>query len=142
MGALIFELLTGEILFDASSAPKGNGSVSKDEMHLAEIAHHLGQIPPGVIAAGRYSPKWFDTAGQLRAASSSSAVGILGASVLTPQFAQHDPNAMVSRLARVISMEEARMVASVCLQALSLDPESRATATVLKECAWFAMHPP
>jgi len=142
VGALIFELLTGEILFDASSAPKGNGSVSKDEMHLAEITHHLGQIPPGVIAAGRYSPKWFDTAGQLRAASSSSAVGILGASVLTPRFAQHDPNAVVSRLARVISMEEARMVASVCLQALSLDPESRATATVLKECAWFAMHPP
>ena len=140
VGALVFELITGEILFDASTAPKGSGSVSKDEVHLAEIIHHLGPIPVDVISAGRYSPKWFDTAGQLRAATSNSAVGVLGASMMTSRFAQHDPNAVVSRLARVISMEEARMIASVCLQALSLDCETRATAAVLKENAWFAMH--
>ena len=143
VGALIFELLTGEILFDASSAPRGSGNVSKDEVHLAEIIHHVGQLPTRVISAGRYSSKWFDTAGQLRAGSSSgSAASMLSASLMgtSSRFAQHDPNELVSRLARVVSMEEARMVASVCLEALALDPATRATAGTLKEASWFLQY--
>ncbi|KAJ3435038.1 protein kinase superfamily protein [Anaeramoeba flamelloides] len=56
LGCLVFELLTGEILF----APNKGKTYSKDEDHLALIMETLGKIPKNMLLTGRNSKKYFD----------------------------------------------------------------------------------
>ncbi|KAJ3443544.1 protein kinase superfamily protein [Anaeramoeba flamelloides] len=53
LGCLVFELLTGEILF----APNKGKTYSKDEDHLALIMETLGKIPKNMLLTGRNSKK-------------------------------------------------------------------------------------
>ncbi|KAJ3429582.1 hypothetical protein M0812_24938 [Anaeramoeba flamelloides] len=56
MGCMIFELLTGEVLFSPS---KGDG-YSKDEDHLALIMEMFGKIPKDMLLTGKNSKKVAD----------------------------------------------------------------------------------
>ncbi|KAJ3442178.1 hypothetical protein M0812_11908 [Anaeramoeba flamelloides] len=57
MGCMIFELLTGEVLFTPS---KGDG-YSKDEDHLALIMEMFGKIPKKILLTGANSSKVVDS---------------------------------------------------------------------------------
>lgn len=59
---LIFELLTGDFLFE----PDEGHSYSKDDDHIAQILELLGDLPPYLLNTGRYTRTFFNTKGQLR----------------------------------------------------------------------------
>ncbi|KAJ1918106.1 hypothetical protein H4219_002828 [Mycoemilia scoparia] len=59
---LIFELLTGEYLFE----PHSGDRFDKDEDHLAQIMETLGPFSKPFARSGRYSSEFFNRHGQLR----------------------------------------------------------------------------
>ncbi|KAJ6238079.1 hypothetical protein M0813_03313 [Anaeramoeba flamelloides] len=62
LGCMIFELLTGEVMFSPS---KGEG-YSKDEDHLALIMELFGKIPNSMLLNGTNSSKLVEKNGQLK----------------------------------------------------------------------------
>jgi hypothetical protein len=62
LGCMIFELLTGEFLFD----PKSGQKYSKDDDHLAQMIELLGHFPKHMTTAGKYCSEFFNRKGQLR----------------------------------------------------------------------------
>lgn len=61
LACMLYELLTGDFLFEPKSAPK----FSRDEDHLALIQELLGALPSVITQLGRRSSKFFDAEGQL-----------------------------------------------------------------------------
>ncbi|KAJ1646233.1 serine/threonine protein kinase, CMGC [Coemansia asiatica] len=59
---LIFELLTGDYLFE----PHSGNRYSKDEDHIAQIIETLGSFPKKFALSGRYSDELFNRRGELR----------------------------------------------------------------------------
>jgi hypothetical protein len=58
----VFELLTGEFLFD----PHGQGELfTKDDDHMAQIIELLGDFPLEVKMGGKYSRELFDHSGNI-----------------------------------------------------------------------------
>mmetsp|Transcript_13420 Transcript_13420/g.53882 ORF Transcript_13420/g.53882 Transcript_13420/m.53882 type:complete len:391 (-) Transcript_13420:1317-2489(-) len=58
VGCLVFELLTGETLFDPQS-PRPGEPFTKDESHLAQAIELLGCLPRELIDQGRRVNDWF-----------------------------------------------------------------------------------
>lgn len=58
VGCLVFELLTGETLFDPQS-PRPGEPFSKDESHLAQTVELLGPVPPALIRKSPRAARWF-----------------------------------------------------------------------------------
>ncbi|BFZ57240.1 serine/threonine protein kinase, CMGC [Savitreella phatthalungensis] len=59
---MIFELLTGDYLFD----PKSGKSYDKDDDHMAQIMELLGTLPKHLALSGRFSNELFNRKGVLR----------------------------------------------------------------------------
>lgn len=59
---MVFELLTGDYLFDPSSSSK----FGKDDDHLAQIWELVGDFPKNFALKGKYSLDFFNRKGQLR----------------------------------------------------------------------------
>ncbi|KAJ1950879.1 serine/threonine protein kinase, CMGC [Linderina macrospora] len=59
---LIFELLTGDYLFE----PHSGGRYSKDEDHIAQIIETVGPFPKKLALSGKYSNDFFNRRGELR----------------------------------------------------------------------------
>ena len=55
LGCILFELLTGDILFD----PRGGETYSQNEDHLALITELLGPIPKEILRKGEWSTKYY-----------------------------------------------------------------------------------
>ncbi|RHZ22596.1 hypothetical protein DYB37_003585 [Aphanomyces astaci] len=62
MGCFVFELATGELLFD----PKSSKSYSRDEDHLAQMIELLGRIPKTFASNGKFSSEYFNRKGELK----------------------------------------------------------------------------
>ncbi|KAJ3434818.1 hypothetical protein M0812_01939 [Anaeramoeba flamelloides] len=62
LGCMIFELLTGDVLFD----PQKSQLYGKDEDHLALIIELFGKIPPDILQTGHHSRKLLDKKGELK----------------------------------------------------------------------------
>ncbi|OAD66679.1 hypothetical protein PHYBLDRAFT_97704, partial [Phycomyces blakesleeanus NRRL 1555(-)] len=62
LACMIFELLTGEFLFD----PRGGSKFSKDDDHLAQIIELMQVVPRSLTTLGEYSREFFGKNGQLR----------------------------------------------------------------------------
>eukprot|EP00634_Sargassococcus_sp_CCMP2135_P010816 CAMPEP_0198657120 /NCGR_PEP_ID=MMETSP1467-20131203/11310_1 /TAXON_ID=1462469 /ORGANISM="unid. sp., Strain CCMP2135" /LENGTH=556 /DNA_ID=CAMNT_0044393213 /DNA_START=243 /DNA_END=1910 /DNA_ORIENTATION=- len=58
VGCLVFELLTGETLFDPQS-PKPGELYTKDESHIAQAIELLGELPTDLVRQGAVSEVWF-----------------------------------------------------------------------------------
>lgn len=56
LGCLLFELLTGDFLFDPTESEK----FTKNDDHLAQIIELLGPIPRGIIQNGKYGEEYFN----------------------------------------------------------------------------------
>ncbi|CEG83282.1 Putative CMGC/SRPK protein kinase [Rhizopus microsporus] len=59
---MIFELLTGEFLFD----PRAGSKYNKDDDHLAQILELLRTVPKILITGGEFSREFFDRSGKLK----------------------------------------------------------------------------
>mmetsp|Transcript_19763 Transcript_19763/g.26813 ORF Transcript_19763/g.26813 Transcript_19763/m.26813 type:complete len:766 (-) Transcript_19763:394-2691(-) len=62
LACMIFELLTGDLLFD----PHSGDNYTRDEDHLAHCAELLGKIPKKVALGGKYSKEFYTRKGELR----------------------------------------------------------------------------
>ncbi|KAJ1674685.1 hypothetical protein EV182_002776, partial [Spiromyces aspiralis] len=114
---LIFELLTGEYLFE----PHSGDRFDKDEDHLAQIIETLGPIPRKFALSGRYSSDFFNRHGQLR----------------------HIPRLNPLYLEDLLfeeygfSRSEANNLASFLLPMLAINPRSRITAEQALRHPWL-----
>ncbi|KLJ10491.1 serine/threonine-protein kinase SRPK3 [Blastomyces silverae] len=61
MAAMVFELITGDYLFDPQSAAK----YDKDDDHIAQIIELLGPLPKSLCISGQRSKHIFNRKGQL-----------------------------------------------------------------------------
>ncbi|KAL8949619.1 MAG: hypothetical protein Q9222_004281 [Ikaeria aurantiellina] len=62
MSAMIFELITGDYLFDPQSGTK----YGKDDDHIAQIIELLGRFPRSLYLSGKWSQEIFNRKGELR----------------------------------------------------------------------------
>jgi len=61
-GCMVFELATGDLLFDPRSGP----DYDRDEDHIAQFIELLGRMPRKVTSTGKYSKFLFNRKGELR----------------------------------------------------------------------------
>lgn len=62
MAAMVFELITGDYLFDPQSGTK----YGKDDDHIAQIIELLGTFPKALCIGGKWSQEIFNRKGELR----------------------------------------------------------------------------
>ncbi|PHH49626.1 Protein kinase dsk1 [Ceratocystis fimbriata CBS 114723] len=62
MAAMVFELITGDYLFDPQSGTK----YGKDDDHIAQIIELLGPFPRSLCMSGKWSLEIFNRKGELR----------------------------------------------------------------------------
>ncbi|QGA21510.1 hypothetical protein EYB26_009221 [Talaromyces marneffei] len=62
MACMVFELITGDYLFDPQSGTK----YGKDDDHIAQIIELLGNFPRSLCISGRWSQEIFNRRGELR----------------------------------------------------------------------------
>ena len=64
LACMVFELVTGDLLFDPKSDE--GGRYSRDEDHLALMIELVGQIPKKFALSGKRSKEFFNRDGELR----------------------------------------------------------------------------
>ncbi|CAO3588022.1 unnamed protein product [Absidia cylindrospora] len=62
LGCLVFELLTGDYLFD----PRADSKHGKDDDHLVKMIELMRVIPRSLVIGGEYSREFFNQKGELR----------------------------------------------------------------------------
>ncbi|KAI5282770.1 serine/threonine protein kinase, CMGC group [Ascosphaera aggregata] len=62
MAAMVFELITGDYLFD----PQSGSKYGKDDDHIAQIIELLGNFPKSMCLTGKWSQEIFNRKGELR----------------------------------------------------------------------------
>ena len=62
LGCILFELLTGDLLFD----PKAGENYDRDEDHLAMFQELIGKMPKKLAISGKYSKNYFNRKGELK----------------------------------------------------------------------------
>jgi serine/threonine-protein kinase SRPK3 len=109
---MIFELLTGEFLFD----PKPGADYSRDEDHLALMSELLGELPETIrLGNGKYRSNFYTSKGELRHIKDLKYWGLVD--VL------HGKHRFTKKKAMEIS--------EFLMPMLACDPNERATATYM-----------
>ncbi|BEI79913.1 hypothetical protein CcaverHIS002_0104420 [Cutaneotrichosporon cavernicola] len=114
---LIFELLTGDYLFD----PQPGTKYDRDDDHVAQIMELLGEMPKSLALSGKYSRDMFHTRGDLRHIQRLRFWPLL--SVLKEKY--------------LMEAEEAELLTSFILPMLHYYPDSRAPASELVKHEWL-----
>jgi len=118
LGAMIFECLTGDLLFDPSA---GEG-FERDEDHLAQMQELLGPMPLSVAARGVHAHKFFSPRGEL---------------LHIRELKYWSPSAVLrEKYGR--GEAEAAMVQAFLLSTLTFSPSRRATAMDCLHHPWLA----
>ncbi|WPH02008.1 Hypothetical protein R9X50_00486200 [Acrodontium crateriforme] len=108
MASMVFELITGDYLFDPQSGTK----YGKDDDHIAQIIELLGTFPKSLCISGKWSQEIFNRKGELR----------------NIHRLRHWALPDVLREKYHFSVEEARQIADFLLPMLELLPAERANA--------------
>ncbi|MCJ1356290.1 MAG: serine/threonine protein kinase, CMGC group [Icmadophila ericetorum] len=108
MAAMVFELITGDYLFDPQSGTK----YGKDDDHIAQIIELLGSFPRHLCLSGKWSQEIFNKKGELRNIHRLR------------NWALPD----VLREKYHFSIEESKKVSDFLLPMLELEPAKRANA--------------
>jgi serine/threonine-protein kinase SRPK3 len=106
--AQVFELITGDYLFDPQSGTK----YGKDDDHIAQIIELLGSFPKSLCLSGKWSQEIFNRKGELR----------------NIHRLRHWALPDVLREKYHFGVEESRRVSDFLLPMLELLPEKRANA--------------
>ena len=104
----VFELITGDYLFDPQSGTK----YGKDDDHIAQIIELLGNFPKALAVSGKWSQEIFNRKGELRNISRLRHWAL-------PDVLQEKYH---------FSTEEAGKIADFLIPLLELSPEKRADA--------------
>ncbi|KAG5301871.1 protein kinase dsk1 [Histoplasma ohiense] len=108
MAAMVFELITGDYLFD----PQSGAKYEKDDDHIAQIIELLGPFPKSLCLSGKWSQEIFNRKGQL----------------LKIHRLRHWALPDVLREKYHFSPEESKAISDFLLPMLELLPERRANA--------------
>ncbi|KAF8161647.1 kinase-like domain-containing protein [Crassisporium funariophilum] len=119
LGCVIFELLTGEALFDPMFQTHELG-ISREESHIIQIIELFGEMPIDIIRAGRSSRRWFTEDGALR--------------IDTTYY----PISLDSVLERHIEKSDVSGATSFLETLLKLRPENRARPQDIIDHQWFS----
>ncbi|KAJ0392451.1 hypothetical protein P43SY_009592 [Pythium insidiosum] len=117
MACFVFELLTGDLLFD----PKHGRNFNRDEDHLAQMMELLGRMPKPFLATGRHVKEFFNRKGELKRIRELKFWNLEQVLVEKYRFGAAD----------------ARELASFLEPMLRYDPARRATAEQCLEHAWL-----
>jgi serine/threonine-protein kinase SRPK3 len=109
VGCIMFELLTGDYLFD----PHNSSHFSKDDDHIAQVIELLGGFPKD-LQTGKYSSEIFSSHGYLRHIHKKELHPWKLASVLEEKYR--------------FSKKDSEDIASFMLPMIALDPKKRASA--------------
>lgn len=120
MACMVFELITGDYLFDPKE--DDNATHSRDEDHLALMIELIGDMPKKLATKGKYAKHFFSKKGGLKNIKDLEAWGLR--EVLHEKYKLSD--------------EDADMLSSFLLPMLDLNPDSRASASQMLEHRWFA----
>ncbi|KIW91539.1 uncharacterized protein Z519_07505 [Cladophialophora bantiana CBS 173.52] len=108
MACMVFELITGDYLFDPQSGTK----YGKDDDHIAQIIELLGPFPKSLCLSGKWSQEIFNRKGELR----------------NIHRLRHWALPDVLREKYHFSVEEAKRISDFLTPMLELPPEARANA--------------
>ncbi|EXJ92855.1 CMGC/SRPK protein kinase [Capronia epimyces CBS 606.96] len=108
MACMVFELITGDYLFDPQSGTK----YGKDDDHIAQIIELLGPFPKSLCLQGKWSQEIFNRKGELR----------------NIHRLRHWALPDVLREKYHFSVEDSKRISEFLLPLLELPPEARANA--------------
>ncbi|KAK1758295.1 protein kinase dsk1 [Echria macrotheca] len=117
MAAMVFELITGDYLFDPQSGTK----YGKDDDHIAQIIELLGPFPKSLCLSGKWSQEIFNRKGELR----------------NIHRLRHWALPDVLREKYHFKEEEAKRISDFLTPMLELMPEKRANAGGMASHAWL-----
>ncbi|CAL5871638.1 uncharacterized protein PFLUO_LOCUS5891 [Penicillium psychrofluorescens] len=117
MACMVFELITGDYLFDPQSGTK----YGKDDDHIAQIIELLGPFPKSLSLSGKWSQEIFKRNGELR----------------NIHRLRHWALPDVLREKYHYSMEESMRVGEFLLPMLDLSPDKRANAGGMASHEWM-----
>merc|ERR1712000_746076 len=117
MAAMVFELITGDYLFDPQSGTK----YGKDDDHIAQIIELLGPFPKSLCLSGKWSQEIFNRKGELR----------------NIHRLRHWALPDVLREKYHFSIEESKRISDFLLPMLELLPSERANAGGMAGHAWM-----
>lgn len=115
--AQVFELITGDYLFDPQSGTK----YGKDDDHIAQIIELLGPFPKSLCLTGKWSQEIFNRKGELR----------------NIHRLRHWALPDVLREKYHFTVEEAKRVSDFLLPMLELIPDKRANAGGMSQHEWL-----
>ncbi len=122
LACIMFELLTGDLLFDPRSDKDETGEgYSRDEDHLAQCIELLGKPPQRLTMDGKYSRTYFKRKGELRHINNLKIWGLEDVLVDKYQFSRVD----------------AKDTADFMLPMLEMDPSKRSTAQEMLKHPWL-----
>jgi serine/threonine-protein kinase SRPK3 len=117
MACMVFELITGDYLFDPQSGTK----YGKDDDHIAQIIELLGSFPKSMCLSGKWSQEIFNRKGELR----------------NIHRLRHWALPDVLREKYQFSGEESMRISDFLLPMLELPPEQRANAGGMASHEWM-----
>lgn len=117
LGCMVFELLTGDLLFDPREGP----NYDRDEDHLAMFQELLGKIPKKMATTGKYSKNFFDRKGNLKHIRQLKFWPL--EAVFNEKY--HFP------------MDQAKAIADFIVPMLDFDTKNRATALQCLQHKWL-----
>ncbi|CAG8685511.1 15750_t:CDS:2, partial [Funneliformis caledonium] len=117
MACMIFELYTGDYLFD----PQAGSRYNKDDDHIAQIMELLGIFPKNLALSGKYSNEIFNRKGELRHIHKLRPWKL--ADVLHDKYG--------------LSRTDADFMSSFLLPMLDLNPDKRASARQSLNHQWL-----
>ena len=117
LGCMVFELLTGDLLFD----PREGMDYDRDEDHLAMFQELLGKMPKKIACNGKYSKNFFNRKGDLKHIKSLKFWPVEDVLVEKYRF----------------STKDAEEIASFMIPLLEYDTKERATALDCLRHKWL-----
>lgn len=114
----VFELITGDYLFDPQSGTK----YGKDDDHIAQIIELLGPFPKSLCLSGKWSQEIFNRKGELR----------------NIHRLRHWALPDVLKEKYHFKEEDAKAVSEFLLPMLELVPDKRANAGGMASAPWLA----
>lgn len=118
LGCIVFELLTGDLLFD----PRSGSKWDREEDHIAMMVELLGDFPKSVYTQGKRCQQYFNKKGELRNIHELKYWSL--EEVLRDKYR--------------FSAKDAKEIAGFIVPVLTVDPNERATAKRCLENPWFA----